>query len=129
MKAAAERDRFIRSKKDPGGLPSKEEDIAFAPITQLSQWIEQRKLSSERLTHLYLGRLEKFDPKLRWVITLTRDLALKQAKKAARKLLPASIAGRYMVFHGVPRTFSIPMGFPRRMVLSRLGIASPRKML
>ena len=99
MKAAAERDRFIRSKKDPGGLPPKEEDIAFAPITQLSQWIEQRKLSSERLTHLYLGRLEKFDPKLRCVITLTRDLALKQAKKADEEIA----AGKYRgPLHGIP---------------------------
>ena len=54
MKAGPERDRFIRSKNDPGPLPANDEDIAFAPVTQLSRWIEQRKLTSERLTQIYL---------------------------------------------------------------------------
>jgi len=99
MKARPERDRFIRSKADPGRLPSKDEDIAFASVTQLSRWIEQRKISSERLTHLYLERLEQFNPKLRCVITLTRDLALGQAKKADEEIA----AGKYRgPLHGIP---------------------------
>jgi len=99
MKARPERDRFIRSKADPGRLPSKDEDIAFASVTQLSRWIEQRKISSERLTHLYLDRLEQFNPKLRCVITLTRELALEQAKKADEEIA----AGRYRgPLHGIP---------------------------
>ena len=94
-----ERDQFIRSKVDPGPLPEKNEDIAFAPLTRLSRWIEQRKLSSERLTHLYLKRLEQFNPKLRCVITLTRDLALAQARKADEEIA----AGRYRgPLHGIP---------------------------
>jgi len=99
MKARPERDRFIRSKADPGRLPSRDEDIAFASVTQLSRWIEQRKISSERLTHLYLDRLEQFNPKLRCVITLTRELALEQAKKADEEIA----AGRYRgPLHGIP---------------------------
>jgi len=99
MKARPERDRFIRSKADPGRLPSKDEDIAFASVTQLSRWIEQRKISSERLMHLYLDRLEQFNPKLRCVITLTRELALEQAKKADEEIA----AGRYRgPLHGIP---------------------------
>jgi Asp-tRNA(Asn)/Glu-tRNA(Gln) amidotransferase A subunit family amidase len=99
MKAIPERDRFIRSKSDPEELPSKDEDIAFAPVTQLSRWIEERKLSSERLTLVYLERLEKFDPMLRCVITLTRDLALKQAKRADEEIA----AGKYRgPLHGIP---------------------------
>jgi Asp-tRNA(Asn)/Glu-tRNA(Gln) amidotransferase A subunit family amidase len=98
-KAGPDRDRFIRSKEAPGRLPSKDEDIAFASVAQLSRWIEQRKISSERLTHLYLDRLEKFNPKLRCVITLTRDLALDQAKKADVEIA----AGRYRgPLHGIP---------------------------
>src|SRR5947207_862148 len=94
-----ERNQFIRSKVDPGPLPEKNEDIAFAPLTRLSRWIEQRKLSSERLTHLYLKRLEQFNPKLRCVITLTRDLALAQARKADEEIA----AGRYRgPLHGIP---------------------------
>jgi Asp-tRNA(Asn)/Glu-tRNA(Gln) amidotransferase A subunit family amidase len=99
MKAGPERDRFIRSKREGEGLPSRDEDIAFASVTQLSRWIEERKFSSERLTHLYLERLEKFDPKLRCVITLTRDLALKQAKRADEEIA----AGKYRgPLHGIP---------------------------
>ena len=99
MKAGPERDRFIRSKTDPGPLPANDEDIAFAPVTQLSRWIEQRKLTSERLTNIYLERLEQFNPKLRCVITLTRELALAQAKKADQEIA----AGKYRgPLHGIP---------------------------
>ena len=73
-KLAVQRDRFIRSTRDAGPLPSKDEDIAFAPVWKLSRWIETRKLSSERLTQIYLKRIEQYDPKLRCVITLTREL-------------------------------------------------------
>jgi len=93
------RDRFVRTDNDPGPLPQNDDDIAFAPLTQLARWIELRKLTSERLTHLYLERLERFDPKLRCVITLTRDLALAQAKHADQEIA----AGRYRgPLHGIP---------------------------
>jgi len=97
--SAAERDRLVRTNSDPGPLPSNDGDIAFAPVTKLSRWIEQRKLSSEQLTNIYLHRIEQFDPKLRCVITLTRDLALAQAKKADAEIA----AGRYRgPLHGIP---------------------------
>ncbi len=92
-------DRFIRSKGDPGPIPSKDEDIAFAPVTKLSRWIEQRKLTSTRLTHIYMERLQRFDPKLRCVITLTRDLALSQAKQADAEIADGKYRGP---LHGIP---------------------------
>src|SRR5437762_399033 len=96
---AAERDRFVRTNSDPGPLPSNDADIAFAPVTKLSRWIEHRELTSERLTHIYLNRIEQFDPRLRSVITLTRDLALAQAKKADAEIA----AGKYRgPLHGIP---------------------------
>jgi Asp-tRNA(Asn)/Glu-tRNA(Gln) amidotransferase A subunit family amidase len=99
MKAGPERDRFVRSNTAPKPLPADDEDIAFASVVQLSRWIEQRKLSSERLTQIYLKRLEQFDPKLRCVITLTRDLALRQAKQADAEIA----AGKYRgPLHGIP---------------------------
>jgi Asp-tRNA(Asn)/Glu-tRNA(Gln) amidotransferase A subunit family amidase len=99
QKSGPERDRFVRSKVDPGPLPARDEDIAFAPVTRLSRWIEQRKLSSERLTRIYLKRLQQFDPKLRCVITLTPDLALAQARKADQEIA----AGKYRgPLHGIP---------------------------
>jgi len=93
------RDRFVGSNADPGPLPSREEDIAYAPVTKLARWIEQRKLTSERLTSIYLKRIEQFDPKLRCVITLTRELALQQARQADDLLK----AGKYRgPLHGIP---------------------------
>jgi Asp-tRNA(Asn)/Glu-tRNA(Gln) amidotransferase A subunit family amidase len=99
LKPITARDQFIRSKSDPGPLPSNSEDIAFAPVTRLSRWIEQRKITSEQLTRIYLKRIETFDPKLRCIITLTSDLALAQAKKADQEIA----AGKYRgPLHGIP---------------------------
>src|SRR5215472_15151225 len=96
---AAERDQFLRSNADPGSVPSRDEDIAFAPLTYLSHWIERRQLTSERLTQIYLSRLRKFDPKVRCVITLTPELALKQARAADQQIA----AGKYRgPLHGIP---------------------------
>ncbi len=93
------RDQFIRTHSGPGPLPSKDEDIAFSPVTRLSRWIEARKLTSERLTNIYLKRIEQFDPKLRCVITVTRELALQQAKQADAEIA----AGKYRgSLHGIP---------------------------
>jgi Asp-tRNA(Asn)/Glu-tRNA(Gln) amidotransferase A subunit family amidase len=99
QKPGPTRDRFVRSKLDPGPLHTRDEDIAFAPVTQLSRWLEARELTSERLTNIYLERLEQFDAKLHCVITLTRELALKQAKQADEEIA----AGKYRgPLHGVP---------------------------
>jgi hypothetical protein len=98
-KAGPDHDRFVRTKIDPGPLPTRDEDIAFAPVTHLSRWIEQRKLSSRRLTQLYLDRLEKFNPKLRCVITLTRELAQAQAKRADEEIASGKYRGP---LHGIP---------------------------
>ncbi len=93
------RGEFVVGNADPGPLPSNDEDIAFANVTQLSRWIQGRKLTSERLTNIYLARLEKYNPKLRCVITLTKDHAVQQAKQADQEIA----AGRYRgPLHGIP---------------------------
>ena len=92
-------DQFLRSEINPGPVPANDADIAFAPVTRLSRWIEQRKLTSERLTEIYRRRLEQFNPKLRCVITVTTELALSHAKKADREIA----AGKYRgPLHGIP---------------------------
>ena len=99
QKSGPAQNRFVRSKIDPGPLPSKDDDIAFASVTQLSGWIEQRKLTSERLTNIYLKRLREYNPKLRCVITLTSELAMQQAKQADVEIA----AGKYRgPLHGIP---------------------------
>lgn len=98
-KTFPQRDQFVWSKPDPGPLPSRDEDIAFAPVAHLARWIEKRQITSERLTQIYLARLKKFDPVLKCVITLTEELALAQARKADQEIA----AGKYRgPLHGVP---------------------------
>ena len=94
-----QRDRFIRSDADPGPLPANDADIAFAPVKQLSRWIETRQLSSQRLTNIYLARLRQFDSKLRCVITLTPELAVSQAKQADEEIAVGKYRGP---LHGIP---------------------------
>jgi Asp-tRNA(Asn)/Glu-tRNA(Gln) amidotransferase A subunit family amidase len=68
-------------------------------VAHLSQWIKARKITSERLTGIYLARLEQYDPKLRCVITLTKEHALAQAKKADQEIASGKYRGP---LHGIP---------------------------
>ena len=80
-------------------LPGADEDVAFAPVTELSAWLHARRISSVELTGLYLERLEEYDPRLECVISLTRELALQQAERADREIA----GGRYRgPLHGIP---------------------------
>ncbi|HWT66885.1 MAG TPA: amidase [Terracidiphilus sp.] len=90
---------FARSVDSNRPVPSRESEIAFAPVSQLSRWIERKQVTSERLTKIYLNRLRRFDPQLHCVITLTADHALDQARRADAELA----AGRYRgPLHGIP---------------------------
>lgn len=62
--------------------PQSDDDLAFLTVAELGVLLRERWVSSEELTRLYLDRLERFDPVLRCVITLTPDLALEQAALA-----------------------------------------------
>jgi Asp-tRNA(Asn)/Glu-tRNA(Gln) amidotransferase A subunit family amidase len=93
------RERFVRSRNDAGPLPKKDEDIAYAPVTKLSRWIETRAITSERLTRIYIERIKRYDGKLRSVITLTEEHALARARQADREIA----AGKYRgPLHGIP---------------------------
>jgi Asp-tRNA(Asn)/Glu-tRNA(Gln) amidotransferase A subunit family amidase len=99
VRGMPEADKFVRSTDPHLPLPGDETEIAYASVTQLSRWIERRELTSERLTQIYLRRIEKFDPKLRCVITLPREHALAQARKADAEIA----AGQYRgPLHGIP---------------------------
>ncbi len=92
-------ERFARSQEDPGPLPASDDDIAYAPVTRLSRWIESRKLTADRLTRIYLDRIDRFDGKLKSVITLPREQALAQAREADVEIA----AGKYRgPLHGIP---------------------------
>ena len=92
------KNEFIRTKYD-APLPATEEAIAFAPVHHLSRWIETKKLTSTRLTEIYLKRIERLNPKINCIITLTRDHALAQARAADAEIS----AGHYRgPLHGIP---------------------------
>jgi Asp-tRNA(Asn)/Glu-tRNA(Gln) amidotransferase A subunit family amidase len=79
--------------------PDAADDLAFLPLTSLSALIRTRQLSSRELTTLYLERLRKFDPSLLCVVSLTEEVALKQADRADQEIA----AGRYRgPLHGIP---------------------------
>jgi Asp-tRNA(Asn)/Glu-tRNA(Gln) amidotransferase A subunit family amidase len=80
-------------------LPTKDEDIAFAPVSQLSLMVALKKITSERLTTIYLERLKQFNPKLNCVITLCEEHAMEQARAADKEIA----AGKYRgPLHGIP---------------------------
>ncbi|HEU4873041.1 MAG TPA: amidase [Pyrinomonadaceae bacterium] len=75
------------------------EDLAFATVPQLAELIRTRRVSSTELTKMYLSRLKKFGPKLLCVVTLTEELALKQAAAADAELKRGKYRGP---LHGIP---------------------------
>ena len=96
--ARSSRERFVRS-AGAVPLPASDDDIAFAPVSQLSRWIESRKLTSTRLTRIYLSRIERLNAKVNAIITLTMDPALARAAQADGEIA----AGKYRgPLHGIP---------------------------
>jgi Asp-tRNA(Asn)/Glu-tRNA(Gln) amidotransferase A subunit family amidase len=81
------------------GAPRNIEDVAFYSVRQLADLLRTRKVSSTALTEMYLERLKRYDPLLKFVITLTEDRAKTQAKEADRDIA----AGKYRgPLHGIP---------------------------
>ena len=60
--------------------------LAFASIGEIAALFRKRRLSPLELTKLMLDRIERLNPKLNAYITVTRDFALAQAKKAEAEL-------------------------------------------
>ena len=90
---------MVRSSVAARSLPSSDDDIAFLPVTELSEFIRRGKLKPTRLTEIYLTRLRKYDPVLRCVITLTEERALNQAKQADAEIARGNYRGP---LHGIP---------------------------
>ena len=75
------------------------EDLAFATVPQLAELIRTRKITSTELTQMYLSRLKRYGPKLLCVVTLTEELALKQAAAADAEIKRGKYRGP---LHGIP---------------------------
>ena len=81
------------------GIPKNLEDAAFFTVRELAELVRTRKVSSTALTEMYLERLKRYDPLLKFVITFTADRARAKAKEADQGIA----AGRYRgPLHGLP---------------------------
>ena len=92
-------DKFVRSAGTARPLPRSEAAIAFAPVTELSRWVESRQITSSRLTEIYLRRIARYNPTLRCVITPTPELAMRQAATADAEIAAGNYRGP---LHGIP---------------------------
>jgi Asp-tRNA(Asn)/Glu-tRNA(Gln) amidotransferase A subunit family amidase len=91
----------IRYARPPASLrrPANLEEVAFWPIARLAALVERKLVTSTELTQMYLARLKRYQPTLNFYVTLTEELALKQAADADREIK----AGRYRgPLHGLP---------------------------
>ncbi|HEY1809620.1 MAG TPA: amidase family protein, partial [Acidobacteriaceae bacterium] len=79
--------------------PANLEDLAFASAMQLGDLLRRRKISSVNLTEMYLTRLKRYDPLLHFVITLTEERALTQAREADGEIARGHDRGP---LHGLP---------------------------
>jgi Asp-tRNA(Asn)/Glu-tRNA(Gln) amidotransferase A subunit family amidase len=89
----------VRGKVAPRRVPEDLEELAFLPVTELSELVRRRKVTSTQLTEMYLDRLRKYDPTLRALITLTEERARKQAKAADEEIARGKYRGP---LHGIP---------------------------
>ena len=74
-------------------------DILYLPIRELGEHLRAGKFSAVDLTESYLERSAALGPKLNAYATLTRDLALDQARAADREISAGHIRGP---LHGIP---------------------------
>jgi Asp-tRNA(Asn)/Glu-tRNA(Gln) amidotransferase A subunit family amidase len=79
--------------------PPNLEDLAFWPVTSLSELVRTRRVTSVELTEMYLARARRYNPKLQCFVTITEDLALREARRADQEIA----AGKYRgPLHGIP---------------------------
>jgi Asp-tRNA(Asn)/Glu-tRNA(Gln) amidotransferase A subunit family amidase len=90
---------IVRSKVPVMARPGSLEELAYAPVTQLSELVRARKVKPSELTEMYLSRLKRYDSQLHFVVNLTEERALKQAKDADAEISRGKYRGP---LHGIP---------------------------
>ncbi|MGE3617507.1 MAG: amidase, partial [Gemmatimonadales bacterium] len=82
-----------------GAVPTDPDDLAFLPAHRLSALIRGRRISSARLTDIYLTRLKRLNPTLNCAVTILESEARAEAARADAEIA----AGRYRgPLHGLP---------------------------
>jgi aspartyl-tRNA(Asn)/glutamyl-tRNA(Gln) amidotransferase subunit A len=75
------------------------EEFSYLSILEAARLIKTRKVSPVELTKSLLGRIERLNPKIHAFITVTPELALRQAAQAEKEIGK----GRYLgPLHGIP---------------------------
>ena len=82
-----------------GRMPTSDEEIAFLPAHRLSALIKARKISSVRLTTIYLERLKRLNPTLLCAVTIMESQGLAEAARADAELAAGTYRGP---LHGIP---------------------------
>jgi len=80
-------------------LPENPDDLAFYSIQDLAFLVRTQQITSVELTRYFLKRLKKYDTQLQCVVTLTEDLALKEAHQADKEIAAGNYKG---LLHGIP---------------------------
>ncbi len=80
-------------------LPKNRNELAFYSIPQLAYLVSNRKISSVELTEFFIERLKKWSDTLECTITLTEDLAMKEAAMADEEIKSGKYRGP---LHGIP---------------------------
>jgi len=79
--------------------PDNLEECAFMTVGELAYLIRTQHVTSEELTLMYLDRLKRYGLELECVISLTKELALKQARRADKEIGSGYYRGP---LHGIP---------------------------
>ena len=90
---------MVRSKVPIMARPGSVEELAYAPVTQLSDLVRSRKVKPSELTDMYLSRLKRLDPQLHFVVNLTEERARAQAKEMDAEISRGKYRGP---LHGIP---------------------------
>lgn len=80
-------------------LPKNKNELAFYSIPQLASLIKSQKISSLELTQFFIQRLKTWGDTLQCVISMTEEMALRQAKKADEEIAKGKYKG---ILHGIP---------------------------
>ena len=99
----------LEFEEDSSSMIKDEKEIAFLSISKLAYLIKNKLISSEKLTKIYLNRIKKYNKDLNVIVTLTENLAIKQAKKADLELNNGLYRG---LLHGIPYGIKDLASFP-----------------
>ena len=76
-----------------------DDELAFAPATELLDLIATKRVSPVELTELYFSRIDRLDSKLNSYLLLTREEAMSTAKAAEEAVMRGEELG---ALHGLP---------------------------